>query len=313
MAAVRTCCIIGRAFAKGGTEPAPFERQRIVTITRGAFVAGAACALGGCGVRAQLRSALYNCRLPEALPDVPTALLLRGTIQSRVLGKAVRYTVTRSPGSQRLRGIAYVFPGRGRAADDLFAALGYDKYLASLASELDFPALAVAVVDGGEASSGKRIEFDERLAMFDREFVPAVRHELGVAADVPESLIGYSIGGFGALLAAAREPHRYRAVAVAAPTVWQSYEQQRATFPDAFSNRTDFDRHSIFSQIDALRLQELLIDCGRADPFADTIELLGKLLPHAVVRIREGCHDDAFFRSTVPDQLRFVGHRLSLR
>jgi pimeloyl-ACP methyl ester carboxylesterase len=285
----------------------------LIAFARGAFIAGASAALAACGVKSRLRSALYNCRLPEALPDVATGTLLRGGFQSRVLRKRIGYIVTRSPGNQRLRGIAYAFPGRGRTADELLAALGYDKYLTSLAAELDFPALAVATVDGGEPSSHHRSEFDERQAMFDREFVPAVRHELGLAADVPESLLGYSIGGLGALLAAAHEPNRYRAVAVAAPTIWQSYEQQRTGFPDTFENRTDFERHSIFARIDALRLQELLIDCGRADPFADTIELLGTLLPHAVVRLHEGCHDDAFFRSAVPDQLRFVGHRLSLR
>lgn len=284
-----------------------------MTVTRAAFAAGAAAALAGCGIRSQLRSAFYNCRLPEPLPDVPTGTFLRGTFQSRILGKPVGYAIARSPGAGRLRGVAYALPERGVTADQLFTDLGHDKYLAALANELDFPALAVAAVDGGDTFWHKRAGGEDRMAMFDLEFAPRVRLELALAKDIPESLLGYAMGGYGALLAASQKPHRYRAVAVAGPTIWQSYEQQHAAMPDAFDNRQDFERHSILSRVNALRLQEVLIDCGQADPFADTIELLRTFLPHAVVRFREGCHDNAFYRSTVPDQLRFVGHRLALR
>ena len=284
-----------------------------MSITRGAFAAGAAIVLAGCGVRSQLRSAIYNCRLPEALPLVTGGTILRGTFQSRVLGKPVGYAITRSPGNGPVRGVAYAMPERGGTAEELFATLGHDRYLATLANELDFPALAVAAVDAGDTYWHKRAGGEDRMAMFNLEFIPRARHDLALADDIPESLLGYSMGGYGALLAASQQPHRYRAVAVAGPTIWQSYGQQQAADPGAFDNKSDFERHSILGRVNDLRLQELLIDCGRADPFADTIELLRTSLPHAVVRFREGCHDDAFYSSTVPDQLRFVGHRLSLR
>jgi pimeloyl-ACP methyl ester carboxylesterase len=49
-----------------------------------------------------------------------------------------------------------------------------------------------------------------------------------------------SMGGYGALLAAEREPARYRAVAVAGPAIFPSYADERGSVGDAFTAAAPF-------------------------------------------------------------------------
>jgi pimeloyl-ACP methyl ester carboxylesterase len=193
----------------------------------------------------------------------------------------------------------------------VFPALGHDKYLAALARERNFRPFAVAAVNGGESYWHHRAGGEDRMAMFVQEFAPLVHRLLNLGPGADESLLGYSMGGYGALLAAIREPHRYRAVAVAGPAIWSSFDQQHAAVPDAFDNREDFDRNSIFASASALQTQAVRIDCGRSDPFVENVELFHKAVPRAVVSVRDGCHDDTLFRSAVPDQLRFIASRMA--
>ena len=61
------------------------------------------------------------------------------------------------------------------------------------------------------------------------------------------------------------------------------------------------------------------IDCGESDPFAPAVKALRDRLPDpGVVHLAKGCHDNAFWRSVAPAQLRLsarphpplIGHKL---
>jgi len=283
-----------------------------MTIARGAFLTGGTSLLAACAVqRAQLSSLVHHCGSPQALPDVASRPVQYGSFASSVLKQRVGYAIALPPNSGPLRGVAYAFPGRGATAAMLFPALGHDKYLASLAQEPDFLRFAVAAVDSGESYWHHRAGGEDRMAMFVKEFAPFVHRLLDLPTGAHESLLGYSMGGYGALLAAIRQPHRYSAVAVAGPAIWSSFEEQHASVPDAFDNRADFTRNSIFASVNALRSQAIRIDCGRTDPFAGSVKLLQKELPAAIVSVRDGCHDDTLFRSSVADQLRHISRHLA--
>src|SRR5665213_3055528 len=283
-----------------------------MAVARCAFLAGGTSLLAACAVqRAQLSSIVHHCGSPQALPNVTSRPVEYGTFVSKVLNSRVGFAIARPPGEGRLLGIAYALPGRGATAAMLFPALGHDKYLASLAREPNFPPFAVAAVDSGESYWHHRAGGEDRMAMFAMEFSPLVHRLLNLGPGTNESLLGYSMGGYGALLAAIREPHRYRAVAVAGPAIWRSFEEQHTLVPDAFDDRADFDKNSVFASASALLGQAVRIDCGRSDPFAPNVEVLSKALPRAIVSVRAGCHDDTLFRSAVADQLRFIASRIT--
>ena len=133
-----------------------------------------------------------------------------------VVPEGVRGTRTRRVRAARTRG----------TADDA-VALGLDGFLAGYLRAAEGPPFALAVMDAGESYFHPRASGEDRLAVLTADFPPVVRTALGVAR-LRESLIGMSMGGYGALLAAERDPQRYRAVAVAGPAIFPSYEDETA-------------------------------------------------------------------------------------
>ena len=81
--------------------------------------------------------------------------------------------------------------------------------------------LVVAGVDGGDHSYWHpRADGSDARAMLVSEFMPMVAGKVGVA--LPAAVVGWSMGGFGALLLAESglAGPNLRAVAVASPAMW---------------------------------------------------------------------------------------------
>jgi hypothetical protein len=100
-----------------------------------------------------------------------------------------------------------------------------------------------------------------------REFVPLCTRRYDLGRDRRRALIGWSMGGYGALLAAETEPHLFRAVACSGPAVWTSYAAMMLGPRDAFDSAEDFAQHGVIAHADRLRGLGVRIDCGRHDPF----------------------------------------------
>jgi pimeloyl-ACP methyl ester carboxylesterase len=118
------------------------------------------------------------------------------------------------------------------------------------------------------------------------------------------------MGGYGALLAAERNPKRYRAVAVAGPAIFPSFADERASVGDAFDDAEDFARNDVIAHAAALRGVPVLVRAGASDPFVPGVRAFARAAAQADVRVEPGCHDDGFWRTAAPDMIRFVGRRL---
>ena len=79
--------------------------------------------------------------------------------------------------------------------------------------------------------------------LFD-EFLPLLERRFGLR---PRAVMGWSMGGYGALLAAERRPALFRAVAVSSAAIWPTYAQQHAAVADAFDGAADFARNDVFA------------------------------------------------------------------
>jgi pimeloyl-ACP methyl ester carboxylesterase len=160
--------------------------------------------------------------------------------------------------------------------------------------------VAVAAVDGGTDSYWpKRANGTDALAMLIDEFVPLVRTMVG---DLPQALMGWSMGGYGALRAAERDRSGFVAVAPSSPALWLT---PGATAPGAFDSPSDFYENDVFTGIEHLQGMAIAVACGTGYPFySATRDLVAKMdYPHASF-FGPGFHDDAYWRSVAPEQLR---------
>jgi pimeloyl-ACP methyl ester carboxylesterase len=174
------------------------------------------------------------------------------------------------------------------------------------------PALRRSVlvsVDAGDSYFHPRSSGEDRLALVTDE-LPAVVASLTGSRPKREALVGMSMGGYGALLAAEREPGRYRAVAVAGPALFPSYADERGSVGDAFDGAGDFARYDVIAHAAALRGRAVRIRCGTSDPFVPGVRAFARACPSADVVVEKGCHDDGFWRASAPALLEFVAAHL---
>jgi S-formylglutathione hydrolase FrmB len=122
--------------------------------------------------------------------------------------------------------------------------------------------------------------------------------------------LGWSMGGFGALLAAQQRPATFAAVAALSPAVFPSYDAARGGHPFTFGSAAEWDRYGLWTHLEELQGTPVRIECGNYDPFAPTARELLRRIPGAVGEIGSGCHDKAFWRRTAPRSLRFLADRL---
>lgn len=140
--------------------------------------------------------------------------------------------------------------------------------------------------------------------MVSRELIPLALEHAGLDPHTPITLLGWSMGGFGAMLIAS-DLGRRRVIGVLAVSaaLWLKGSQTPAA---AFDGKTDFDEHSILARTAALSGIPLRIDCGTSDPFVVANRRLAERLPTATHHFTEGGHDYAYWSSQVADQMRWV-------
>ena len=226
----------------------------------------------------------------------------RGTLQSRFMGSALGWTVSRPPGTGPVRGIVYCLHGYHETHRVAFDDIHVPDVAAAVGLRV-----AVAAVDGGADSYWhKRVNGTDALSMLLEEFVPLART---MAGNVPAVLMGWSMGGYGALLAAERDPSGFVGVAPASPALWLT---PGATAAGAFDSPADFYANDVLNAVSSLRSMTVALACGTGDPFYATARHLDASMQfHHATFFGPGYHDAAYWRSVAPDQLRTLTPALS--
>lgn len=252
----------------------------------GAMLLGAT----GCGgVRTPIGS------IGPGLPD----RLVEGAFYSRRVQRSVGYAIAYPSGhgqGDRLP-VVVVLHARGGDHRSAISQLHLDRVLPT--------GVALATVDGGSHSYWhRRADGSDSGAMVVDELLPKLS-TLGLDTG-RVGLFGWSMGGYGALLLAARHPHRFRAVATSSAALFGS---AGATAPGAFDGPADFYRNDVGAHPAWLRGIPLRLACGDADPFAATNHVLARRTG-ARTDFGPGAHDAAYWRRTAPGQLRFLARHL---
>lgn len=222
-------------------------------------------------------------------------VLETGVLHSRYAANPVHWTYAPAPNG--LAPIATIFSLHGMGGSD---ATTFDTLrIADFVANKNIP-FAVASLSGGTSYWHQRKNGTNMQAVLRDEFVPMIEQKTHTSQ---RFLFGWSMGGYGSLLAAAQHPGMLAGVVAISPALWTDGSESA---PGAFDNMQNFASHDVFKMGNTLQTTPIFIDCGKDDPFASATKQFAKVVPHATVRFRDGNHNDAYFRSAVPDALEFI-------
>lgn len=272
-----------------------------------------------------------------AVQALPQGLIKESiSIQSAILGKEVQYSIYLPTGydrTDRAYPVLYLLHGYG---DDEtgWTQFGEVEHIAgkSIASG-DATPMIIAMPDGGvtwylNTYDGK-IKYED---FFIKEFIPLIDKTYRTRADKRyRAIAGLSMGGYGSLLQATKHPELFSSCSalssgvftdeevVNAPAdMWGSllgnlYGKKELTGKARLT--THYDENSIISIVkkgnaDALSKVRFYIDCGDKDfLIKGNMELhaamIDKKIPHEF-RVREGVHSWSYWRTALPEVLKFA-------
>jgi len=280
-------------------------------VKRSALLAGLSCsALAGCGVAhgaVRIVETAHGC-VDADVPPAGNMRILRGVVPTRHVAGPAHFVLVVPVSPHSVDAVAYVLPGRGSSAADA-QVIGLAGFLGAYLRAGGRP-FALAFLDAGESYFHPRVSGEDRLAVATIDLPAVVRKTLGVTK-LREALMGQSMGGYGALLAAEREPRRFRAVAVAGPAIFPSYDDERHSVGDAFDSAADYARYDVIAHAQALLGRPVRIWCGRRDPFLPGVRAFARACPTADLHVEPGCHDEGFWRASAASLLSFIGSHLS--
>ena len=279
------------------------ELTRRTVLRLGAGLAGA-CALDPLW---QLGLATASAAPPVDQPTPSTAkapqTYFSGSFVSAARGGVeTKWAIAVPPGryAQPLRTVIALH-GRDMDADGVMG-MGVEAGLAELA-KAGYPPFAVAAVDGGNGWWHRRVDGEDSGAMVLNEFLPMLASKGLDTRRV--SFIGWSMGGYGALLlGGALGAKRTAAICAVAPALFTDYGlalQERA-----FDGPADWFAYSIYGT-PALSEIPIRIDCGANDRFYDaTKQFVASLRrpPSGVSFV--GGHDVVAWEEKLPRELAWL-------
>ncbi|NGN92025.1 esterase [Nocardioides sp. KC13] len=209
-----------------------------------------------------------------------------------------RWWVSLPPGSSGDLPVVVALHGHGGSADGLLGAYHLDSALAASGHRF-----AIAAIDGGaEGFWHPRADGRDPLHLLLEAFLPALKDY----ALRPAGLIGWSMGGYGALLADSLLPSKEKLpVCAVSPGILLRY----ADAPEwAFDGPDDFRRWDLRKRWD-LDPELVRVDCGTEDGLYPAVrrfaEEKGLSLNSA-----PGGHDLDYWLPLVPSQLDWLAERI---
>ncbi|HTX96154.1 MAG TPA: alpha/beta hydrolase [Mycobacterium sp.] len=242
--------------------------------------------------------------LEPASPPAPTMVM--GSFVSAARGGInTNWAIARPPGQTKALRPVIALHGKGSDASTVMAG-GVEQGLAQ-AVNAGLPAFAVVAVDGGGSYWHKRASGEDSGAMVLDELIPMLGTQGLDTSRV--AFLGWSMGGYGALLLGGRlGPARTAAICAVSPALWLS---SGAAAPGAFDGADDFAANSVFG-MPALASIPIRVDCGDSDPFyGATKQFIAQLPNPPAGGFSPGGHNAEFWSSQVPAELTWMAPLLT--
>ena len=224
--------------------------------------------------------------------------------RNRMVGYTIAYPPGHGPGSALP--LAISLHGFGGNHTSGLGGVTLSQALAARENGRSLPPMALVSVDGGGIYWNPH-PGDDPMSMIVRELIPMCQR-LGLGGS-PHGIgaIGISMGGYGALLLAEKNPGLITAVAAISPAVWTTYAEARAANAGAFASARAFTSDNVITHAAALTGIPVRIASGSDDPFHSGVVALASAIPRsAIVDITPGCHDGSFFSSQQHASLVFL-------
>lgn len=245
------------------------------------------------------------------VPALAPGRVLRGTLRSATQPGRPGWALALPPGIDDPRGLPVAVVLHGLANDHASVVdrsyLAADRFLAAVVAGGLAP-FAVASVDGGGTYWHPRADGTDASATVTGELLPLLAR-LGVRTD-RVALLGWSMGGYGALLLAQRlGPARVAAVGAMSPALWRS---AAAATPGAFDDEADLRTAAVLGRQELLHGIPVRVDCGLGDPFCPLAqEYAAGFAEPPAGGFERGDHDLGYWRRVLPRQLAFAGRALA--
>lgn len=239
-----------------------------------------------------------------AAPPAPT--YLTGSFVSAARGGIeTNWAIARAPGQRKALHPVIALHGKGADAAQVMAG-GVEQSLAE-AVAAGLPPFAVVAVDGGETYWHKRASGEDSGAMVLDELLPMLG-TMGLDTS-RVGFLGWSMGGYGALLLGARlGPQRTAAICAVSPALWTS---AGASAPGAFDGADDYAANSVWGRPEFSSIHTR-IDCGTSDPFYSATRQFVAQLPNPPAGgFSPGGHDGGFWSSQLPAEITWMAPLVS--
>jgi enterochelin esterase-like enzyme len=276
---------------------------------------GAGASAGAVGVWAL--SALLDPLEPQAAPSpqapAPFEPATAGsTLPNRLTGSFVsearggvktNWVIVLPPGqngqTSLLRPVIALHGKDGNAGQML--EIGVEDALAQVVKE-GKPPFAVVGVDGGNTYWHKRTSGGDSGAMVLEELLPMLS-TMGMDTS-RVAFMGWSMGGYGALLLGSRlGPARTAGICAISPALYTSFT---GSAPGAFDSYDDWMQHSV-TGLPALNSIPLRVDCGTFDRFYPaTRAFVNQLKKPPAGSFSAGGHDVDYWRAQLPGELTWM-------
>ena len=280
------------------------SRRAALRLGAGAF-AGAA---GGLALNAWLDPDELNAsppRAPTPFDPAPAGSALPTRISGSFIsaargGKLTNWIIALPPGQTTpLRPLIALHAVRGNANQAM--DLGVEDGLARLVKAGRSP-FAVVAVDGGDSYWHRRANGEDSGAMVLNELIPMLATKGLDTSRV--AFIGWSMGGYGALLLGSRlGPQRTAGICAVSPALYQSFT---GSTRGAFDSSDDWRQNTVFG-LPALSSIPLRVDCGNSDRFAPaTHQFIAQLRRPPSGGFSAGGHDVSYWREQLPGELAWL-------
>lgn len=204
--------------------------------------------------------------------------------------------------------VCLVLHGRGARARDA-VLLRIPGFLAD-AVAAGVPPFAAVAVDGGSGYWHPRADGTDTMALLLDDVLPRLSAK-GYAAGPtdPFAVVGWSMGGYGALLLGETVgAPRCAAAGAMSPAIWRRYEDTR---PGAFDDAADFARHDVVAGAGRLAGIAVRLDCALGDAFLPAVRhLVAAMDPPPRGGFEPGSHNRRFWRRQFPKHLTLAGRAL---
>jgi S-formylglutathione hydrolase FrmB len=220
-------------------------------------------------------------------------------------GVPTNWAIARPPGQTTALRPVIALHGKGQDAVGVMAG-GVEQGLAQ-AVEAGLPPFAVVAVDGGGSYWHNRASGEDSGAMVLNELIPMLSSQGLDTSRV--GFLGWSMGGYGALLLGARlGPARTAAICAVSPALWTS---SGAAAPGAFDGADDYAANSVWG-LPQLGSIPIRIDCGDSDPFySATKQFIAQLPKPPAGGFSPGGHDGGFWSSQLPGEITWMAPLLT--